>query len=93
MTKEKIKLNSIEENLTDSDNNCNLILFNDEIHTFDYVIDVLMEICHHTNIQATQCTIITHFKGNCDIKKGTYKELIPLRNALVNKELNAIINQ
>lgn len=92
MNKEKVKSKPIEEKLTDLNNNCNLILFNDEIHTFDYVKDALMEICHHTNIQATQCTTIVHFKGQCDIKKGTNKELIPLRNALIKKELNATIN-
>lgn len=93
MTKEKYKSDPFPENITDSDNNYHLILFNDEIHSFDYVIDALMEICHHTNIQASQCTLIVHYKGQCDIKIGKYKDLVPLRNALVKKELNSAINQ
>ncbi len=47
-----------------------LILFNDDINTFDYVIASLMEVCSHTAEQAEQCTIIAHTKGKCAVKKG-----------------------
>lgn len=69
-----------------------LILHNDEIHSFDYVIKALIEICEHGYEQATQCTMITHYKGKCDIKKGNFKALKPLKTALNNKKLTATID-
>ena len=69
-----------------------LVLINDDYHTFEYVIEALVAICDHTEEQATQCAMITHYKGKCDVKKGTKSELRPLRRALVEKDLKAIIN-
>ena len=69
-----------------------LILHNDDFHTFDYVIDALIEICKHDYEQAAQCTLIVHHKGKCDVKKGGFSELRGMKNALVERELNATIN-
>ena len=69
-----------------------LILHNDEIHSFDYVINALIEVCEHGFEQATQCTIITHYKGKCDVKKGQFAALKPLKEALIERELNATID-
>jgi ATP-dependent Clp protease adaptor protein ClpS len=69
-----------------------LILHNDEIHSFDYVIQALIDICEHGYEQATQCTIITHYKGKCDVKKGGFEVLKPLKEALIERELNATID-
>jgi ATP-dependent Clp protease adaptor protein ClpS len=69
-----------------------LVLHNDPIHSFDYVINVLMEVCNHSFEQASQCTMITHYKGSCDIKKGLYKTLRPLKEALIKRELKATID-
>ena len=69
-----------------------LILHNDDLHSFDYVIDALVEICKHNYEQAAQCTLITHYKGKCDIKKGEFKILKPLKSALIEKELIATID-
>lgn len=69
-----------------------LVLHNDSIHSFDYVISVLMEVCNHSYEQASQCTMITHYKGSCDIKKGVYKTLEPIKEALNQRELKATIN-
>ncbi len=69
-----------------------LILHNDEVHSFDYVIEALMDVCSHSYEQAVQCTIITHHKGSCDVRKGTIHALKPLKNALTEKELSATIN-
>ena len=92
MTKEIYK----EETKTDETKNITseheLILINDDVHTFDYVIDALIDICNHTNEQAAQCAMITHYKGQCEIKKGTINKLRPLRRALVDRELRAKIN-
>ena len=65
----------------------NLILYNDDIHTFDYVIQALMEVCDHDYIQASQCTIITHYKGKCDIKYSIFANLKAMKDGLSEKDL------
>jgi ATP-dependent Clp protease adaptor protein ClpS len=70
----------------------NLILYNDDVHTFDYVIQALMEVCDHDYIQASQCTIITHYKGKCDIKHGVLANLKAMKDALSEKELTTTID-
>jgi len=52
-----------------------LILFNDEVNSFDFVIDVLCTVCDHTEEQAEQCAWITHYKGKCQVLSGSYEEL------------------
>ena len=69
-----------------------LILHNDDVHSFDYVTDALIEICEHSFEQASQCTLITHYKGKCDVKKGNVGKLKPLKDALVERDLNATID-
>jgi ATP-dependent Clp protease adaptor protein ClpS len=69
-----------------------LILYNDEIHSFDYVIDALIEVCNHTEQQAAQCTLLTHLKGKCDVKRGKFDTLKKMRKALVDRDLVAHIN-
>lgn len=69
-----------------------LILHNDEVHSFDYVIDTLIDICEMDEIQAEQCTFLVHYKGKCDIKKGAANYLKPYREALIVKGLQATID-
>ncbi|MFZ2906293.1 MAG: ATP-dependent Clp protease adaptor ClpS [Cyclobacteriaceae bacterium] len=59
-----------------------LVVFNDDINTFDHVINTLINVCKHTNEQAEQCTLIIHYKGKCSVKSGTYDFLKPLRDAI-----------
>lgn len=68
-----------------------LVLHNDEVNTFDFVIECLIEICKHTTEQAEQCTYLVHYKGKCDVKNGSFEELRLMRNALVDKGLSATI--
>lgn len=68
-----------------------LVVHNDDYHTFDYVIDALINICGLDLIQAEQCTLLIHYKGNCDVKKGSFSYLRPMKNALVDKDLKATI--
>jgi len=68
-----------------------LMLHNDEVNTFDYVINSLIEICGHSREQAEQCTFLVHYKGKCDVKRGSLKELSPLLSALGEKGLTAEI--
>jgi ATP-dependent Clp protease adaptor protein ClpS len=69
-----------------------LVLHNDDVHTFEYVIECLMEICGHDAMQAEQCTYLVHFKGNCDVLRGGYSRLKPYRKAMSEKELKVTID-
>jgi ATP-dependent Clp protease adaptor protein ClpS len=69
-----------------------LVLHNDDHHSFDYVIEALVSVCEHDAEQATQCTLITHYKGKCDVKKGSFTYLSPLKKALTARELIATID-
>jgi len=68
-----------------------VILYNDDVNTFDFVIDCLIEICKHEPEQAEQCSIIVHYKGKCDVKHGTYEKLVPICSALLDRGLTAEI--
>lgn len=69
-----------------------LILHNDDLNTFDHVIESLIEVCKHDSCQAEQCAYITHFKGKCDIMSGDYTELTVVRDQLIEKSLNVTID-
>jgi len=69
-----------------------LILHNDDVHSFDYVIDSLIEVCEMEATQAEQCTYLVHYKGKCEIKKGSYDILKPYREGLTERGLNATID-
>jgi ATP-dependent Clp protease adaptor protein ClpS len=68
-----------------------LVVFNDDINTFDHVINTLIKVCKHTNEQAEQCTLIIHYKGKCSVKNGTYDFLKPMRNAICEVGIDARI--
>lgn len=68
-----------------------IVLYNDDINTFDHVINTLIHACDHTPEQAEQCSIIVHYKGKCIVKSGTYEELKPRCTMLLNADLNAEI--
>ena len=89
MEQEKYSYN--EDALELLDNKRSLLLLNDDVNTFDYVIEVLMKVCHHTLEQAETCAMITHYKGKCSVKSGTYEELEPYYISLLNHHLYAKI--
>jgi ATP-dependent Clp protease adaptor protein ClpS len=66
-----------------------LILYNDEINTFDHVIKSLVEICGHDSVQAEQCALIVHLKGSCEIKSGIMEVLKVMSSSLNAKGLNS----
>ena len=68
-----------------------IILYNDDINTFDHVIDCLISICDHTPLQAEQCTLIVHYKGKCSVKSGTLFDLKPRLKKLSAADLTAEI--
>ncbi len=68
-----------------------IILYNDEFNTFEFVIESLIKVCKHNSLQAEQCTFLVHYKGKCSVKKGSYEELEPLCTALLERGLTAEI--
>ena len=69
----------------------NLIVHNDEVNTFDHVINTLIRVCKHTNEQAEQCAYIIHFKGKCTVKTGVYELLNPMRESITSAGISASI--
>jgi ATP-dependent Clp protease adaptor protein ClpS len=88
-TKEKV-LEEVEVSEGLASNN-EIVLYNDDVNTFDHVIDTLIKVCSHTSEQAEQCAIIVHYKGKCTVKTGDYKELRPQCTQLLEAGLSAEI--
>jgi len=68
-----------------------IVLYNDDVNTFNHVIDTLIYACEHTPEQAEQCSIIVHYKGKCTVKTGVYDELEPRCSLLLDAGLSAEI--
>lgn len=68
-----------------------IVLFNDDVNSFDHVIDTLIYACDHTPEQAEQCSIIVHYKGKCTVKTGPYDDLKPRCSKLLEAGLSAEI--
>lgn len=78
----------ISELLTDTKK---LVIYNDDVNTFDFVIDCLMEICKHDSLQAEQLTLFIHYKGKAIVKVGELEKLEPMCTALADRGLSAVI--
>lgn len=76
---------------SDQQHRSKLVLHNDDINTFDYVMDTLVEVCDHSMTQAEQCATITHYKGKCEVRSGTMNEMRELRYQLISCGLKAIV--
>ena len=70
-----------------------LILYNDDVNTFDFVIRCLIDICSCESLQAEQIAYIVHYKGRCDVQRGEWDEIEPLCHALLDKGLTASIDE
>jgi ATP-dependent Clp protease adapter protein ClpS len=68
-----------------------LILFNDDVNTFDWVIESLIKVCNHELLQAEQCSLVIHYAGKCAVKEGRLIELKPMCEALQDRGLSAVI--
>jgi ATP-dependent Clp protease adaptor protein ClpS len=85
LTKEKTtSLDTILENHS-------IVLFNDDVNTFDHVINSLVKYCNHSSLQAEQCAHIVHYTGKCLVKTGNIAKLTPICSALLDKGLSAEI--
>jgi ATP-dependent Clp protease adaptor protein ClpS len=84
---EQDKFDVLEETIEEN----GLILYNDDVNTFDHVINSLVKICKHEPLQAEQCAWIVHLNGKCKVKNGNFNELEPLCIALLDRGISATI--
>ncbi len=77
--------------LTAGDEPCSLIVWNDEVNTFEWVIETLVKICNHTTEQAEQCAMLIHTQGKYAVKQGAYEELKPMCDAITERGIGATI--
>ena len=89
MNKEQESVDVLEEELVENEKS--LLLINDDVNTFEYVIDTLMKVCHHTREQAETCAWITHYKGKCAVMHGSFEELKPYYDILLGHQLTVKI--
>lgn len=87
------KVEEQEEVLTSVENlaNYGIVLYNDDVNTFDHVIECLIKYCKHDAVQAEQCSLLVHYKGKCVVKNGSVEELIPISDALCKEGLSALV--
>lgn len=79
--------------LEELDKGHSLIVWNDDVNTFEWVIETLIEVCGHTAEQAEQCAMIIHTQGKYAVKHGRYEELKPMRDAIVERGIDATIEE
>lgn len=77
----------LEQKVDQSD----LIIYNDDVNTFDFVTESLIKICKHEALQAEQCTLIIHYNGKCSVKRGSFDKLRPMCEALLDRGISAEI--
>ncbi len=68
-----------------------LVVYNDDVNSFEYVIMTLMEVCEHSAEQAEQCTLMIHFRGKCGVKSAPYEDLVGMRNEICRRGISAEI--
>lgn len=90
MVKEKIK--PVNQDNSSTSEEKELILFNDDVNTFEFVIETLIEVCGHDPYQAEQCALTAHNNGKCGIKSGSYDTLKPIYDEMTNRELTVSIS-
>ena len=80
-----------EEVLEKVDNENEIIVYNDDVNTFDHVIEVLVKACDHEPMQAEQCALLIHYKGKCGVKSGSIKDLEPRCSKILEEGISAEI--
>lgn len=90
MVREKLKPRQADSEATAEGKR--LMLHNDEVNTFEFVIECLVEVCHHEPEQAEQCALIAHFKGKCPVKSGNLRVLKPYQKEMLGRGLTVTID-
>ena len=93
MAREAVQTETAEdiEVLTAFEHPYHLIVWNDEVNTFEWVIDTLVEVCGHSAEQAEQCAMIIHTQGKYAVKQGNYEELKPMCDAITDRGIGATV--
>jgi len=86
-----IDINELLDTTEETTTGYQLIVHNDDVNTFEWVIESLIDICKHTEVQAEQCSLIIHYKGKASVKRGERNKLKPLRESLTDRGINATI--
>ena len=73
------------------DDLCDLVVFNDDVNTFEHVSDILIKVCKHSSEQAEQCTLLIHYKGKCIVKTGSFTELRPMCENILEAGITATV--
>lgn len=85
--------NLLQDSVSNTKSPYNLVVWNDEVNTFDWVIESLVEVCKHTEEQAEQCAMIIHFQGKYAVKNGEYDSLKAMREAITERGINATLEK
>jgi ATP-dependent Clp protease adaptor protein ClpS len=91
MLKEVTKTQEDVDLLEDVNESYQVVLYNDDVNTFDWVIECLVEICGHDPLQAEQCAMLVHFKGKAIVKSGELTEMQDICTALCDRDLSAVV--
>ena len=70
---------------------CSLVIWNDEVNTFEWVIETLIDVCGHSEQQAEQCALLIHTKGKYAVKDGVYDDLKPLCDNITERKIGATV--
>jgi ATP-dependent Clp protease adaptor protein ClpS len=81
----------VTDTITSLDEPCNLVVWNDDVNTFEWVIETLVEVCRHTEEQAEQCAYIIHFQGKCSVKQGDYEKLKVMCDKITDRGIGATV--
>ncbi|MFY0593411.1 ATP-dependent Clp protease adaptor ClpS [Roseivirga sp.] len=73
------------------DDLCDLVVFNDDVNTFEHVSNILIKVCKHSSEQAEQCTLLIHYKGKCTVKTGSFTELRPMCENILAAGITATV--
>lgn len=73
------------------DDLCDLVVFNDDVNTFEHVTNILIKVCKHSAQQAEQCTLLIHYKGKCTVKHGSFTELRPMCESILEAGITATV--
>ncbi len=92
-TRTEIEEDVMEDELVDIIYPFNLIVWNDDVNSFEWVIETLVKICGHSAEQAEQCAYIIHYHGKYAVKQGDYDSLKPMREAIAERGINATIEE
>ncbi len=77
----------------DQGSQADLIVFNDDVNTFEWVIQCFVEVCELTVEEAVEKTFYIHFNGQGVVRSGPYDEMARMKQALQDRGLTAIVGR